>query len=76
MSLEKAISIGLKSRRPEAQLGAGTLDSLAHRRQLGGQIVHHLRHTSRFATFSAFSWMNSRRGSTTSPIRVEKTSSA
>ncbi len=25
-------------------------------------------HTSRFATLSAFSWMNSRRGSTTSPI--------
>ena len=32
--------------------------------------------TSRLATFRAFSWMNSRRGSTTSPIRVEKISSA
>lgn len=32
--------------------------------------------TSRFATFRAFSWMNSRRGSTMSPIRVEKTVSA
>jgi hypothetical protein len=31
---------------------------------------------SKFATFSAFCWMKSRRGSTTSPIRVENTSSA
>src|SRR4030095_8279494 len=33
-------------------------------------------HTSRLATFSAFSWMNSRRGSTTSPISRVKISSA
>ena len=39
------------------------------RRNRGGQ-------TSRLATFSAFSWMNSRRGSTTSPIRRVKISSA
>ena len=32
--------------------------------------------TSRFATLSAFSWMNSRRGSTTSPISLTKRSSA
>ena len=33
-------------------------------------------HTSRLATDSAFSWMNSRRGSTTSPISRVKISSA
>ena len=33
-------------------------------------------HTSKFATFSAFAWMNSRRGSTTSPISLTKMSSA
>lgn len=34
------------------------------------------RHTSRLATLSALSWMNSRRGSTTSPISLTKMSSA
>jgi len=33
-------------------------------------------YTSRLDTFSALVWMKSRRGSTTSPIRVENTSSA
>ena len=33
-------------------------------------------HTSRFATLSALSWMNSRRGSTMSPISLTKMSSA
>src|SRR6185369_437744 len=33
-------------------------------------------HTSRLATLRALSWINSRRGSTMSPIRVEKISSA
>src|SRR5262249_34726185 len=33
-------------------------------------------HTSRLATLRAFDWMKSRRGSTRSPIRVEKVSSA
>src|ERR1700733_14790094 len=34
------------------------------------------RHTSKFATLSALSWMNSRRGSTISPISLTKMSSA
>ena len=33
-------------------------------------------HTSRLATLRALAWMKSRRGSTRSPIRVEKVSSA
>src|SRR5260221_13432020 len=35
-----------------------------------------LRYTSRLETSKAFAWMNSRRGSTRSPISVEQTSSA
>ena len=37
---------------------------------------NHRDHTSRFLTSRALSWMNSRRGSTMSPIKVEKISSA
>lgn len=33
-------------------------------------------HTSKFATLSAFSWMNSRLGGATSPISLTKISSA
>ncbi|MFD0319985.1 hypothetical protein [Lysobacter gummosus] len=49
------------------------------RRRVGRPMVRPLRpdrelagHTSRLATFSALSSMNSRRGSTTSPIKVLK----
>jgi toxin ParE1/3/4 len=50
---------------------AGTPYIVAYRLRLGGRAQ-----MSRFTTFSALFWMNSRRGSTTSPMRVAKISSA